>query len=131
LPPNAIEGGTDGFLTTEATTAKRKEIAAAIRKDAATQQDPAHPLPGMLRLGESLVYEQDDATLQQFTQMSGQYVDSLKALPPDKLSDKKDEALRVRSDFRYLVRWKIVPPDFAPNQALQALIKDQGWDKKK
>ena len=36
LPPRAVEGGTDGSLTTEATMAKRKEIAAAIRQDAAS-----------------------------------------------------------------------------------------------
>jgi hypothetical protein len=56
LPPRAIEGGTDGYLTSDATMAKRKEIAASIRQDATTLQNAGNSLPEMLRLMESLAY---------------------------------------------------------------------------
>jgi prepilin-type processing-associated H-X9-DG protein len=130
LPPRASEGGTDGYLTTEATMAKRKEIAASIRKDAATLKNANDPLPEMLRLMESLVYEKDEPTSQKTDQMAGQYVASLKALPADKLAAKKDEARRVRDVFKYLARFKIVPDTFAPKAEIEQIIKGQGWDKK-
>lgn len=131
LPPRAVEGGTDGYLTTEATMAKRKEIAAAIRQDAEKLKNPTNPKPEMLRLLESLVYEKDEAAFQKAEQMAAQYVESLKKLPADKLASKKDEAKDMNGKFRYLVKWKIVPDTFAPKVALEQLIKDQGWDKKK
>src|SRR5438093_5357714 len=52
LPPRAIEGGADGPLSTEATLAKRKELAAAIREDAEQHNNPANAVPAMLRLME-------------------------------------------------------------------------------
>ena len=43
LPPRAIEGGTDGYLTTEATMAKRKEIAAMLRQQATQTRQLGQP----------------------------------------------------------------------------------------
>lgn len=130
LPPRAIEGGTDGLLTSEATTAKRKEIAAGIRQDAARLADPAKPVPQMLRLLESLEYEMNAATLQQVQQMAGAYVGGLKQLPPDQLAAKKDEAKQVAGAFQYMTRFKLLPTDFAPKRELDAIVKEQRWDKK-
>ena len=63
LPPRAIEGGTDGYLTAEATMAKRAEIAAKLRKDAEKLNNDSNPLPEMLCLAESLgLRKQSDAT---------------------------------------------------------------------
>ena len=131
LPPRAVEGGTDGYLTTEATMAKRKEIAASIRQDATTLKNADHPLPEMLRWAESLQYENDAATFQKVEQIAGQYVASVKALPADKLAAKKDEVRRVRDAFKYLARFKVVADTFGPRADLEQIIKDQGWDKKK
>ncbi len=131
LPPRASEGGTDGWLTTEATTAKRKEIAASIRKDAATLKNPNDPLPEMLRLMESLVYEKDDAAYEASVKMATQYAASVKALPADKLAGKKDEVRHIRDVLRYLTRWKIMPETFAPKADLEQIIKDQGWDRRR
>ena len=130
LPLRASEGGTDGWLGTEATTAKRQEIAAAIRADAATLADPANPRPQMLRLLESLVYEKDAATLEKAQQMAVAYVAKLKALPADQLPGKRDEARQMRDTFRYLARWKILAEDFGPKVDLEAMIRDQGWDRR-
>ncbi len=130
LPPRAIEGGTNGPLTPEAATAKKKEIAADIRKDAATLKDAKNPLPEMLRLAESLVYEKDEATMKQVAEMAGQYVVAVKAVPADKLQDKKNEVKQVADAFKYLARWKVIDPAFAPKVEADKMIKEQGWDKK-
>ena len=131
LPPRATDGGTDGFLTTEATLAKRKEIAASIRQVASMLKNAGDPLPEMLRLMESLVYEKEEAAMQKAEQMAVQYVDSLKKLPAEKLGSKRDEVRNMRDTFRYLAKSKIIPDSFDPKVALEQIIKDQGWDKKK
>jgi hypothetical protein len=131
LSPRPVEGGTDGFLTTEAAMAKRKETAASIRKDAEGLKNPNDPLPEMLRLMESLVYEKDSATLATVEQMGNSYVAGLRALSADKLAGKKDEAKSVSGNFKYLVRFNIVPASFGPAADLDKLIKEQGWDKEK
>lgn len=130
LPPRSVEGGTDGYLSTEATMAKRRETAAAIRADAATII-PNQALPGLLRLAESLIYEANADALKQTEQLATQYIASLKALPADKLAAKKDEARSLRDAFNYLARWKAIPADFAPKVAIDQLFKDQNWDKKR
>ena len=129
LPMRAVEGGTDGPLTVEATMAKRKEIAAAIREDAA--KHAAEPLSAMLRLAESLGYEKDAATFQKVEQMAGQYVESLKQLPADKLTAKKDEVVKVSDAFKFMAKFEIVPATFAPKAEIEKLIKAQGWNKGK
>jgi prepilin-type processing-associated H-X9-DG protein len=137
LPPRAVEGGTDGQLTPEAALAKRKEIAAAIRQDAEQLKNPANPVPEMLRLMESLVYEKDDAVLQKTEQMAARRVAELKEaasqkdLPADQLNAKRDEARHLKGVFDYLVKFKVVPDTFEPRTTLQQLIKDQGWDKRR
>ncbi len=130
LPPSPAEGGTDGYLTAEATTAKRQEIAAEIRADADKMSD-AGSLSQMLRYMESLVYASDDATLAKVQKMGSDYVQKLKALPADQLAGKKDEAKSIAGNFKYMTRWKLVPAPFAPAAELDALIKQQGWDKEK
>ena len=130
LPPRAIEGGTDGPLTPEATMAKRREIAATLRQEAGSLKNASNPLPEMLRLMESLSYEKDAATVQTVETMAAQYVAGLKQLPADQLTGKKDEARHVRDAFKYLARWKILPASFGPFEGLQQIIQTQGWDKK-
>lgn len=130
LPPRAIEGGTDGPLTTEATTAKRQELAMAIRQDAQKLENQANPLPQMLRLAESLQYAEDAVTSQKVQQMAAQYVDALEQLPADKLGPKKDEARHVRDVFNYLTRFKVLSASFEPKLKLEQLIKSQNWDKR-
>jgi hypothetical protein len=130
LPPSPVEGGTDGYLTTEATMAKRKEIAASIREDAEKMAD-AGSLSQMLRYMESLVYAPDDAVLRKVEQAGADYVKKLKALPADQLAGKKDEVKSIAGDFKYMTRWKLLPASFGPALELDKLIKEQGWDKEK
>ncbi len=130
LPPRSAEGGTDGWLSAEAAMAKRREIAAAIRQDAETLENPGNPVPQMLRLFESLVYENEPAAMQKAQQMASTYVASLKALPPETLAGRKDEVKQLNEVFKYLARFKIVPEPFEPRTVTESLIKAQGWDKR-
>ena len=130
LPPLAVEGGDDGWLTTEATMAKRKQIAADIRQDAAHLADPANPVPQLLRLLESLAYDKDDATVQKAEQMAGAFVQKVKQLPADQIGAKKDDVKRVHGALNYLAKNNILPPTFGPKAEIDQLIKDQRWDKK-
>jgi hypothetical protein len=131
LPPRPIEGGTDGYLTTEATMVKRRQIAASIREDAEQLGNASNPLPQMLRLMESLAYENKQAAARKVAEMAKQYVASLHSLPADQLGAKKDEVKNVSSAFKYLAKFKILPASFEPAVALDKMIKDQGWDKKR
>jgi hypothetical protein len=126
LPPRPIEGGTDGILTAEATTAKRKQVAAAIRADAQKLQGNA---PGeMLRLAESLVYEKDAKVAAQVEQLATRYVETVKSRSGGELESRKEEIMSVLRAFRYLVKWKFLPSGFAPAAALERIEKSQGWD---
>ena len=129
LPPRTSEGGTDGALTAEATTVKRKEIAATVRADAAKLS--ANPTAEMLRLAESLVYENDAATAARVAQMATRYAADLKALAPAELERKKAEALSVTRALQYLAKSALVPATFGPKVALEQLGKQAGWDNAK
>jgi hypothetical protein len=130
LPLRAAEGGTDGPLSAEATTAKRKEIAATVRQDAAKLKDPANPLPELMRLMESLVYEKDEPTVQKVQEVAGQYAAGVKALPADKIGSKKNDVKQLNGAFQYLARFNILPTTFAPKVEIEKIVKDHGWDKR-
>ena len=114
LPPRVIEGGSDGYLTTEVTTAKRKEIAAAIRLDAQKLENATNPMPQLLRLAESLVYENDEATSNKVQQMAAQYVASLAQLPAEAVGAKRAEARSLRDALVYLAKFKVIPATCDP-----------------
>jgi len=130
LPPRVSEGGTDGYLSTEATQAKRKAIAAMIREDAEKLKDPAHPLPEMLRLVESLVYEPNDQAVERVQELERQYWDGVQQLGPDQLAAKKDEIKHLRDICKYLIRFKIIPADSEELTTLNQTIRENNWDKK-
>lgn len=131
LPKRAVEGGTDGYLTTEATMAKRAEIAAKLRKEAEGLKSDSNPLPEMLMLAESLVYEQDSAAMDRAGFLAEQYIQGIQQLTPEKLAAKKDEIKHLRDVARYLAKFGIIPNDAEPKQILEKIIKDNNWDKKK
>jgi hypothetical protein len=128
LPSAAAKGGTHGPLPAKAVAAKRKELAAMIRKDAAKK--PAGSAEQMLRFAESLVYEKDNATFVTVEKLANQYAASLKQLSADAAGAKKDEVLQVDSAFKYLAKWNFVPETFGPKVEVANFIKAQGWDKK-
>ncbi|MDO8538926.1 MAG: DUF1080 domain-containing protein [Opitutaceae bacterium] len=129
LPPRTIEGGTDGVLTGEATMAKRKEIAASIRADAARMAAGSNAR--MLRLAESLYYEQEPIAHGEVGQMAERYATGLASLSRDQIEGRKAEILGVMRAFAYLAKFNVVPAGFAPLAALQKIEKAQGWDEDK
>jgi hypothetical protein len=130
LPPRPVEGGTDGYLTAEATYAKRAEIAAMIRKDAATLQNPNNPLPELLRLAESLVYEQDYDAQNRAAELAEQYMSKLQQLTPEQLAAKKDEIKHLRDVCNYLIKFNVIPSDYEGKDILDKIIKDHNWDRR-
>lgn len=130
LPPRQIDGGTDGYLSTEATMAKRKEIADMIRKDADTLKNPSKPMAEMLRLAESLVYEYDDEAAQRAQELAHSYLENLKTLSPDQLNAKKDEIKHLRNVCSYLAKFNIIPDDAEPKVQIDEIVKAHNWDKK-
>ena len=130
LPPRAVEGGTDGYLSTEATMAKRSEIAAMLREKAEKLKDPANPVPEMLCLAESLVYEHDDAAADRAKKLAEEYTAQIQQLPADKLEAKKDELKHLRDVCKYLAKSDVIPNDFEEKVQLEQLIKEHNWDKK-
>jgi hypothetical protein len=127
LPTRAIVDGSNGILSAEATTAKRAEIAAIVRADAAKLTGT----PQMLRLAESLVYEKDADTAAKVDSLATSYVARVTALTGSALEAKKDEAKTVLKAFQYLARFDRLPAPSAPAAALAALVKAQGWDQEK
>ena len=127
LLPRSIEGGTDGRLTREAALAKRQQIAASIRADAARREGTAK----MYRLFESLCYAPHAESLQAATTMSVAYVAELGAAGKRALEKRKGEVMKARRAFDYLVKHELVPSDFAAKTAVDAIIEAQGWNKKK
>lgn len=124
LPKRAIEGGETSFMSAEATAAKRAEIAKEIRADAA-KLNLNHKL---LRLMESLCYEKDEAVVKQCEQETAAYAASLKDLPPKQLEAKKGDIMQMHTALQYLTQFKIV--DFPAREAIAAVVKARGWDKK-
>jgi hypothetical protein len=129
LPPRAVEGGTDGYLTAEATTAKRKSIAAEVRASAAALK--ADPRAEMLRLAESLVYEKDAATLRSVERMAASYVAGVKPLTGAAREEKKGEIKSTLAAFVYLAKFNLVPASFGPKVELERLVKAAGWEDEK
>lgn len=118
------EGGTDGRLSAAATRAKRAEIAAEIRDDAATR-DPG--LPQTRRLLESLVYEVHPETLELVTAKTTAYVEALQLLSPEEREAKKREIQQLYDPLKYLIdSHKILEPWPAYSQ-LKAIFEAQGW----
>lgn len=127
LPARSVEGGTDGALTTEATLAKRREIAAGIRADAGRLTG----VEQMLRLAESLCYEQESAAAAKTEALAAAYVDGLKVLAGAEREARKAEAKRVQRALHYLAKHGFVTARYSPLLALDQFVAAQGWDDEK
>jgi hypothetical protein len=89
LPKRALEGGDTSVMSPEATMAKRKEIAQGIREAAGKLEGTDK----MLRLLESLAYEQEGSTMKEALGLADAFADSVKDMPPAKLESKKGEIM--------------------------------------
>ena len=121
LRKRPVDGGTDGKLSVEATMAKRAEIAAGLRKDAATKKGKEK----LLRLLESLCYEVDDEAVSVAEEEGEAFMAEVKAKP----EGRKGDVIQVNNAVKYLVKHERMPSDHAAIDELKALIKANGWDK--
>lgn len=126
LPPRAVEGGTDGALTPAATQAKREQIAAFIRADAASMASGSREQA--FRLGESLMYAPDADIRARLERMAFDYVDEVASLPASDREARKGEILETLRVLRYATKHGLLARDFAPWSRLEQVIKDAGWD---
>lgn len=126
LPPRAVEGGTDGALSVAATQAKREQIAAFIRADAASMASGSREQA--FRLGESLMYAPDADIRARLERMAFDYVDEIATLPASDREARKGEILETLRVLRYATKHGLLARDFAPWSRLEQVIKDAGWD---
>jgi len=126
LPARAIEGGTDGQLTPEATMAKRAEIAAGIREHAATLEGRAH----LFRLMESLVYQHDDDARSAVDGLTAAHVAELQALSDEQREQQKGAIREFERALHYLANHQIIPGDYPARVAVDALVEAAGWNEK-
>ncbi len=126
LPPRAVEGGTDGALSPAATQAKREQIAAFIRADAASMAPDSREQA--FRLGESLMYAPDPEIRARLERMAVDYAEEVAALPAADREARKAEILETLRVLRYATKHGLMPPDFAPQGRLEKVVKDAGWD---
>jgi hypothetical protein len=127
LPIRTVEGGTNGALTVEAATAKKAEIASAIRADAAKLEGTAKTL----RLLEALCYETDETAVKEAIAQLDTSIADVKATPADKIAEKKGEVTQFNQALQYLVHFNRIPSTAPEVDDLTKIIKDNGWSGKK
>ena len=126
LPPRAIDGGDMGAMPPAAATAKKAALATSIRSDAAKLQGQAK----LLRLMESLCYEQDPATTKTALDGITTWLTAVRKAPAAAIQSQKGEILQMRDALKYLMRFKFLPDGFMALPEIDKVIKDNGWEKK-
>jgi hypothetical protein len=58
-------------------------------------------------------------------------MDNLKATPKEKLESRKGDALTFLKAMDYLIKFKVLPDDFAFKTAIAEIVKANEWDNKK
>lgn len=127
LPKRAAEGGEYSRMSEEATAAKRAEIAKSIRDDATKLEGKNK----MLRLLESLCYQENKEAEKAGLAMVDAFASEVKAVPADKLESRKGDILQVAKALRYLRQNKLIPETLEAKKTLETIIESQGWEEKK
>jgi len=127
LPPRAIDGGDMGAMAPADATAKKTATAKIIRDDAAKLQGQAK----LLRLMESLCYEPDSATTQSAIDGISAWLTAIQATPAAAIETRKSDILQMHDAVEYLIHFKFLPADLPALPAIEAIVKDHGWVKKK
>jgi len=123
LPPRPVEGGTDGQLSPEATTAKRGEIAAGIRAHAATLEGRAK----MLRYFESLAYEANEEAFQAADALATADATAIQEMDQAAIEANQGPILELRRALNYLARFNALPEDYPVRVLLNQIAEAQGW----
>lgn len=127
LPKRALDGGDTSRMSEEATAAKRTEIAKSIRDDAAKLEGTAK----MLRLFESICYEDNAEAKKEATASLNTFANEAKTLDAAKLNAQKADILKVTMALQYLAKFNFIEQNSPAKSALEEIVKDNGWQKKK
>ena len=123
LRPRALDGGTDGRVSEEATLTKRSEIAEELRQHARTLEGQ----PKALRLLESLKYEENTDARLEADNLIALYVAKLKKIAPLEMEDEKKQVLSLDEALQYMHRYKLIPDDYPIRSFVNDLAIQQGW----
>lgn len=126
LPPRAVDGGDMGVMAPEAASAKKREIAKAIRADAAKLQGRAK----FLRMMESLCYEEDAATRKGVEAGLESWLKDVARTPAGGMEARKGEVMQIRNAVKYMVQFKFFPADYAAKAEIEQIVKANGWEEK-
>ena len=127
LRPRPADGGTDGRLSAEVTTAKRAEIAEDVRRSAADLQG----YDRVLRLLEAYMYDNNPEAWTACDALVTAYVVGLKDLSAADLEQQRRALTKLRNALNFLQRFAMIPNDYAPEQELKRIAAAQGWLKKR
>jgi hypothetical protein len=125
LPPRAVDGGLDGDLAPEVALAKRRELAATVRAEAAAAQEPLRQLHLLI---ESLAYAPDPEAADQAIGLAARYAERIGGLPAAAQQPLKDEIIKVAGWCRY-AQDKGILPELPAHARLAGVIEAQGWKK--
>jgi hypothetical protein len=123
LRPRALDGGTDGRLSEEATLTKRSEIAEELRQHARSLEGQ----PKALRLLESLKYEENTDARAEADNLIELYVAKLKKIAPLGMEVEKNQVLSLDEALQYMHRYKLIPNDYPIRSFINDLAIQQGW----
>ncbi len=80
---------------------------------------------------ESLAYEGQEDTAKRVERMLNSFLGSFKDADQGQVDARKSQILALRGSIKYLTQNRIVPDEFSPKLAIEALIKKYKLDEKK
>lgn len=126
LRPRALDGGTDGRLSMEATMAKRAEIAGSIREDARSMGG----VDKALRLLESLIYLEDAEARAKAKQLVQDYLAEFAAAAPNEVGSYRGKMLELDRALQYLKKYQFIEEDNDLLVTVDRICKEQDWKKR-
>jgi hypothetical protein len=127
--PERSDGGLKGPYTDPLVVkAKRLETAAKIREEAKAASDRMQKVQLLM---ESLAYENQADTAKRVERMLNRFLGSLKDADQGQVDARKGQIMALRGSIKYLTQNRIVPGDFPPKLAIEALVEKYKLDEKK
>lgn len=128
LRPRALDGGTDGRLSPEATFAKRAEIAATLRADAADMEGVSKAV----RLLKSLVYEPNMTAREEADRLLAAYLAEFNSDTTSRQVAAEEARIKeLDRALTYLIQHNILPADYFAFFRVNAMALQEGWKKER
>lgn len=127
LRPRPLDGGTDGFLSPEATLAKRVETASTLREQAQSLEG----VDKALVLLESLIYQLSESAQLEAETLVADYLKQLSTQSGTSIQAEKKTVQKLHGAFTYLKKYGFIPKVHGLSGEIQALAIENGWVKTK